>query len=284
MSVVAVAIGVFYVFAGFVVMRATSLDTLMDKVLAALENKSDANEERRTKVLRVGAFLTLASGAALSLLSPLAPTLFIANTLVQGGYLLWAERALVPEGADERKGRRQTKNAFVIYLAATAFVVWLHLQGVLRPWSAPIEAHALDAGIIALSLVAAWAWIHLPRKSSSSENPLEGFAAAGDLPSQQSSSLPRRLRLAPEWNCSPLWDADSGEPVSVFRLGLPEDLADRIEQWDDLWQATYNHDDPSSGGFKTDKARQAYYAEGRAIAQELKRVWSGELEIAEVLR
>lgn len=286
MSVVAVAIGVFYVFAGFVVMRAMAMEGLMDTVLAALTNENDVNEERRTRFLRVGAFLTLTSGAALALLSPLAPWLFMANTLVQGGYLYWAERVLAPEDADEQKGRPRTKNAFVVYLAATAFVVWLQAQGALRPWTAPIETHALDAGIIALSLLAAWAWIHLPRKSSSSENPLEGFAGAADLSSQRRAPfpMPKRLRLAPEWNRSPLRDADSGEPVSVFQLGLPEDLMYRIDQWDDLWQATYNHDGPASGGFQSDKARTAYIAEGREIVALLKNVWVGELEIAEEFR
>ncbi len=86
--------------------------------------------------------LTLASGVALATLSPLAPTLFIANAIVQGGYLAWAARALPPADADEARGRRQTQNAFVIYLVATAFVVWLHANGILRP--RPAGAYTLS--------------------------------------------------------------------------------------------------------------------------------------------
>ena len=41
-------------------------------------------------------------------------------------------RALPPSDADEAKGRRASVNAFAIYAAATALVVWLDYTGVLR--------------------------------------------------------------------------------------------------------------------------------------------------------
>lgn len=271
----AMAVGAFYVFAGFVVMRAMVLDRLMDQVLAALNDPGSAKERMRSNVLSVGAFLTMAGGVALVILSPLAVVLFAVNALWQGGYLLWAERALPPEDEADKRGRQQTKNAFVIYLAATAFVLWLAGQGYLRPWNAPLSSHAIDVAVMAAVVAAAWAFIHLPRRQKDGASPL---ASARD------ERVPTRLRLAPDWNRSCLRDADTGDTVSVYRLGLSFELSDRIEAWDDTFQATYNEDNPEAGGFKDDAARQAYLAEGRAIVEALRGEWRGALEVDDALR
>lgn len=278
MTYVAMAIGAFYVFAGFVVMRAMAMDRLMDQVLAALNSPTDAKEALRSKVLSAGAFLTLASGLALAVLSALALPLFVANVAVQGGYLLWAESALKPDGADEARGRRQTKNAFVIYCAAAAFVVWLAVQGGLRPWSAGIEALALDALIVIGGVAGAWAFIHMPTRRSASAVADE----TGEAPiAYEPAVRPTRLRLAPEYMCRPLWDDDTGDTVNVFDLGLPDDLMYRIEEWDDRFQATYNADDPAASDFATPGERAAYVEEGRKIAVALRAAWPGELTVAE---
>ncbi len=271
----AMAVGAFYVFAGFVVMRAMVLDRLMDQVLAALNDPGSAKERMRSNVLSVGAFLTMAGGVALVILSPVAVVLFAINALWQGGYLLWAERALPPEDEADKRGRHQTKNAFVIYLAATAFVLWLAGQGYLRPWNAPLSSHAIDVAVMAAVVAAAWAFIYLPRRQKDGASPL---ASARD------ERVPTRLRLAPDWNHSCLRNADTGETVSVYRLGLSFELSDRIEAWDDTFQATYNEDNPEAGGFKDDAARQAYLAEGRAIVEALRGEWRGALEVDDALR
>jgi hypothetical protein len=288
MIYVAMAIGAFYVFAGFFVMRAMTMDRLMDRMLAALNSPSDAADVLRTRILSVGAYLTLASGAALAILSPLAVAVFAANIVVQGGYLLWAARALPPQDADEAKGRQQTTNAFVIYLAASAFVGWLAFQGQLRDLT--IEAIAIDAAIVAAVVLAAYAIIHLP-KSSPQTSPFEPIPLEESdesevrAPSwQPPSSPPTRLRLAPEWQCHPLWDVDTGESVNPITLGLSEELSFRIEEWDDNFQATFNENDPATSDFASDEARAAYLAEGRAIAAALQDEWPGELDIADEFR
>ena len=165
---VAIAIGAFYVFAGVVVLRAMALDRVMDQLLAALNDPAAPKEALKSRVLTVGGFLTLGSGVALALLSPLAAVLFSVNAAWQGGYLLWADRALPPEDVSEAAGRRQTKNAFVVYLAATAFVLWLASQGHLRAFDAPWAAYAIDAAFIGGALLAVWFYLHGPRTGRSS--------------------------------------------------------------------------------------------------------------------
>lgn len=158
----AIGVGAFYVFAGVVVMRAMALDRVMNKLLAVLNDPAAPKELLRSRVLAVGAFLTLGGGVALMLLSPLAAPVFVAGALWQAGYLLWAEKALPPEDEDDARGRRQTKNAFVVYLFATAFVGWLAVQGQLRPWD--IQAMMIDVAIIAVSCAAAWAVLHMRKR------------------------------------------------------------------------------------------------------------------------
>lgn len=270
MSYLAMALGAFYVFAGVVVMRATAADRLMDQVLAALGDPGAPKERMRSGVLRAGAFLTLASGVALAILSPLALPLFAINLAVQGGYLVWAGRALPPESGDDAKGRRRTKNAFVVYLAAAAFVGWLADQGLSRPWSAGAVAFGADALVVAAAMLGAWAFVHRPwAKAHDADRPLPDVAA------------PARLRLAPEYMCSPLWDADTGEPVSVFALDLPQDLADEIENWDDMFQSTYNEGNPAASGFADPQARDEYTAQGKVIALALRAALGRDLEVAE---
>lgn len=279
---VAILIGAFYIFAGFVVMRTMAMDSLLDRVLMALDPKAaNRNEALRTRVLQVGAVLTLASGVALAIVSPLAPYLFVANTLVQGGYIIWADRAFPPEDAMDAQGRQRTKNAFVVFLAATAYVVWAYVQNGLREWLSEGEAF-IDVAIVALSVGLAWAVIHLPKRQKK-PNAFEPVVATPDgevVRDFREQLPPKRLRVAPEWGCWPLWNDETGENVSHFHLKLPEDLQARIEEWDDLWQATYNDDDPANGDFKSEAERAAYVSEGLAIVEELKRVWSGEVVVS----
>lgn len=89
----AIAVGAFYVFVGVVVLRAMVLDRVMDQLLVALNEPSAPKERLRSRVLTLGAVLTMAGGIGLMLLSPLATPVFLANALWQGGYLLWAEKA-----------------------------------------------------------------------------------------------------------------------------------------------------------------------------------------------
>lgn len=80
----------------------------------------------------------------------------------------------------------------------------------------------------------------------------------------------RRFRLAPEWGCYPLWDEETGESVETASLGLPVELTERIDAWDQEFQAILDQNYPPDSKFPTEAAEQAYLAEGRAIAAELK--------------
>lgn len=132
MQWLAYVIGAFYVFAGAVAIRAGRMNRLLDKAISGISGKPTPFAERvRGNYAFLVGVLTLASGAALLLLSRWAVAAFLLCAVAQAAYLVWAVRALPPNDADEAKGRRGSFNAFVIYSAATALVVWLDYKGVL---------------------------------------------------------------------------------------------------------------------------------------------------------
>jgi len=74
-----------------------------------------------------------------------------------------------------------------------------------------------------------------------------------------------RLRLAPEWECWPLWDDETGDNLDPRDLGLPPALLARLVAWDDVFQATFNRDDPLASVLPGEDWRE----EGRALTQAL---------------
>ncbi|WP_449396302.1 hypothetical protein [Devosia riboflavina] len=74
-----------------------------------------------------------------------------------------------------------------------------------------------------------------------------------------------RLRLAPEWECWPLWDDETGDNLDPRDLDLPPALLARLVAWDDLFQATFNRDDPLASALPGDEWRE----EGRALAEAI---------------
>lgn len=279
-----VAVGVFYAFAGVVVLRRMAMDRLLDLALQAITLEETAAKERlQSRVLTFGGCLTLASGLALATLSPWATAFFAANSVVQGGYLLWAWKALPPESEEEQKGRQQTINAFVIYLAAFAFVAHAHSQGVFSHW--PIDVGGLSwlieplvIGAVTAGVWASW-FLRMPgsgKSSAWSRADDDGTETWDDLPKPP---LPERLRLAPEYGCWPTWDDETGYNVDPADLGLSDALLARLHEWDDAWQATFKPDDPKASRFADDDAAQHWRDEGRAIATELEREWPGPVVV-----
>lgn len=97
-------------------------------------------------------------------------------------------------------------------------------------------------------------------------------------PSPANVPRPERLRLAPEYRCSPLWDDDHGNTVDMTGLGLSAELVDRIADWDAVFQAAFREDDPSASGFSDIAAEHAWVRQGNIIAQDLGREWPGPVQ------
>lgn len=154
-------VGAFYVFAGVVATRAGLMSRLLDRSIAAIDlgsgKGSGANvaEERRTTWLIAASALVFVAGVALLVLAAEAVWLFLASAVSQAIYLF----ALAPfyfdkAEAPDATGRRQTTNAAVIYMFATAFVLWAAATGRLVPFAElqPAVQVAAAAAVVAYAV------------------------------------------------------------------------------------------------------------------------------------
>lgn len=159
-DVALVLIGVFYVFAGVVSMRAAAASIVLDAAIAAIEGRPDAaSTSSRERLLVVLGVSVLAAGAALALRLELAAALFSAALVLQVVYLsllapLWLDKNDPPSPS----GRSQTFNAAVVFAFATAFVLWAYASGRLLPMSAvpPILLGLTVIAVVVFVVHALW--------------------------------------------------------------------------------------------------------------------------------
>lgn len=124
-------LGAFYAFAGVVAGRAAMTSYFIDTAISAIGGGgTDRVERHRTIWLIAAAWLVFAGGVALAAGLDVARWLFLASAAGQAVYLF----GLAPMYFDtidppDPRGRRQTTNAFVLYVAATAFVMWAGAAG-----------------------------------------------------------------------------------------------------------------------------------------------------------
>lgn len=129
-------VGTFYAFAGIVATRAAISSRFLDRALAAITmKKPPLSETAQSLWLITASLIILAGGTALMLKADVAVWVFLVSSILQALYIflvapLWFDR----EDPPDAKGRQSTTNAFVIYLGATAFVVWAFSTGRLVPW------------------------------------------------------------------------------------------------------------------------------------------------------
>lgn len=156
-------LGGFYIFAGVMLCRASLTSHLIDRVLEALDGGAPAWVERaRTWFTVLLAIPIFAGGTLLMFRSELAVWPFITASLLQAVFYGWiAPRYLDFLDPPDPRGRQQSMNAFVLYAAATAYVVWAYYIGALLAWhdtSLPIRFIAIvSIGGFAAYLV----WKHL---------------------------------------------------------------------------------------------------------------------------
>ncbi len=153
-------IGAFYAFAGFVAVRAVLSARLIDIAIAAIAMQRPSRREALQQIwLLVASLLILAGGLALLLRLELAAALFVAGAVLQGVYLLIAAPYYFDrEEPPEAGGRGRTANAAVLYIAATAFVVWAYAQGYLFTLQQvpPLLVAIAATAVIAYGVYAAW--------------------------------------------------------------------------------------------------------------------------------
>lgn len=264
-------IGAFYAFAGFVATRAAMTSRLIDIALAALSAKKPSRIETAQSVwLIAAAALVLAGGVLLLAGLDLAATLFVASAIGQAVYIyVLAPRYFDRGDPPDPVGRRQTTNAFVVFSAATAFVVWGAWRGRLTALDEATkeELVAVAAALLIYAGYVAYAlW-----STSDSRSPLaSNFAGDPHIPARPLSTS-KRVKLRAEYGCDPLWalDEDLFGCFPPRDLELSADLTRAIEAWAARYEGSYVLDDPAAHTW-TAEDQAAHEVEGRRLASRLK--------------
>ncbi len=273
-------IGAFYTFAGLVTARAALTSNLVDKAISAIAmKKPDRIDTHRTIWLLSLSILMFASGVALMLLLQPAASLFAAGALVQVLYFV----ALGPyyfDAADppEPAARRRTINAFVIYCAATAFVVWAGYTGRLLP-IADASGWLLGAGLAAIVLHIGYIARHMlwtPKRPS----PFGGFDDATDFSDDPSGetdyidvpATSKRIKVMADYGMYPLWAMDQGSlgNFAPQDLGVSDELSADLWTWANQFDMSLDPDDPATSRWSAERQRE-HVEQGVALARRIKR-------------
>lgn len=258
-------IGLFYGVGAVFTIRVSATGMLLTDALSSLcrvDPREQAAERNRARLLGLMAVLYGAGGIFLLLRLDLAAAVFAVSCALYGLYLyVIAPKWLDPWDPPEEPGRSSTRNAFFIYLGATAVVLGAWHAGALRP------AAEADPWILAVAaiLVLALAGYAL-RAFQPWHRHAEVAAAEPDL-----AEMPAHMVLTPSWDGTGLVDAASGEPVwyDLSRQDMPEADWQAITAWNDIYREAADPDDPLGVRFLAPEAEAKLEHAGRPIYERL---------------
>lgn len=261
------AVGAFYVLAGYLATRAAVMSLFLDRAIAAIAaEKPSRKDVAQSYWLIAAAALVLAGGAALVVSLDIAAWLFIASAIGQAAYLFYVAPRFFDDDDTDAAGRRQTTNAFILYLLATALVVWAFSSGRLQSWQdAGWPALAVAGGLVAAHLVyVAWSLSKVPPAS-----PFASFATPDD---GRDPSECTRIKVMAEHDTHPLWalDEDLYGDFPPERLGLSQELTDDLNAWAEAFTSSLNREDPAESLW-SDEQHKAHQAMARPLAVRLAR-------------
>lgn len=274
-------VGAFYVFAAFVAARASVMALLIDRAIAALALERLAVAELlKSYWLLAASVLVMLGGAALLFLLDIAVWAFLASAVGQAAYLFYvAPRYFDVEDPPDEIGRRQTTNAFVVYLIATAAVVWAFGAGYLSSAdevSCPVLI--VPAAIVGTHI--AYILRHVSGSASDTGLSPHGDGEDGEddrgqddsAHAQRSLSDARRVKVMADYSCHPLWamDEELCGDIAPEELQLSSELAHDFYEWALVYDASYNSEDPVNGIW-SDSEHQAHLERGRSLAIRLAR-------------
>lgn len=77
-----------------------------------------------------------------------------------------------------------------------------------------------------------------------------------------------RIRVMADYDCFPLWrdDPDGVSNIPPGEAGLPEELANELMVWADVYDRTLDRGDPLRSGFADADAEARFVAQGRVLA------------------
>lgn len=270
-------IGAFYAFAGYVATRAALMSLFVDRAIAAIGGvKPDRTDTAQSWWLLVASVVVLAGGVTLVFLMDIAAWLFLATAIGQAAYVFYvAPRFFDSEDSLDPAGRRQTTNAFIVYLVATALVVWGLSAGKLLSW------HEIGWPLIALpaALIGAhigyviWTVAEGPASNPAfAESPGADWDESEEPEPGPDPSQSTRIKVMADYCTDPLWALDDGV-YGCFppeALGLSPELAKDLNAWAAAFTDSLDPENPAVSLW-SEAERLAHDAMARRLAIRLAR-------------
>lgn len=273
-KIVLCAIGAFYAFAGHVATRAALTSHFVDRAIAAIEGKRPSRVETvQSYWLLSAAALVLASGVALLFLLDVAAWLFLASAMGQALYL-FCLAPLLFDVADppEAGGRRGSVNAFVVYAAATALVVWAVARGELESWQDVAWPWlALPAAVVGAHVgYVVWTIARAPAAPAFALP--QGALRLAAEKANGDPSRSTRIKVMADVGTNPLWALDDNldGDFPPDRLDLSPELTRDLNEWAEAFASAPDPDDPDVSRW-SDAQHKAHDARGWALAARLAR-------------
>ncbi|HUS34868.1 MAG TPA: hypothetical protein VM680_05910 [Verrucomicrobiae bacterium] len=94
-------------------------------------------------------------------------------------------------------------------------------------------------------------------------------------------SAVRKIRVAADYQCWPLWEASPGKYGDINPASLPISDALRADllEWKSRFDSILNWDDPGSSGFADAAAEQEFKRMGAALAERLQQELGAGFEV-----
>jgi hypothetical protein len=271
-------VGAFYAMTAPFVLRTAALSHFLDGALVALGGRSSPAQRRaeraRTMILTSQVIVIGIGGIWLMALSTVATWFFVVSALGYGVYLYWiAPRYLDPHDEPDEPGRRQARNAFFVYVVATALVVAGHSGGLLRAgddvgWPASLLAAGLSFALIAYA-----GYLFAPKRPIASHEPFDEDWS--DAPAYDDIDYERitadRAVLRPSWDQGALFDAEDGRPVTrIAGVELTHEDHEFMSAWTWRFHEVADPDDPMRCAMRADADLEGFEAHGRSIFESIR--------------
>jgi hypothetical protein len=286
-----VLLGSFYAFAGIVAGRAALSDAVIDAALFGVSGTPrDKLCVERSVWLLGCACVVGGGGILLGIGSSLALPVFLVSCGLQIAHFLYlSPKRFDVEEPVSQLGRRQSLNAFSLYVVVTAFVAWATLSGHLAPVSDTHLGLFYVSGIVWLG-VSIWSfhWLltletslkNTGSKDSYCEDDTTSFYDDDERAAQQEWAKMAHIILAPCSNFYPLFDAltlknlDAGQ---VAALDLPDDLRDALIAFGEQWLAIIDPDDPRQQSVLDPNQALTLQASGHRLFEQLEAHLAGRV-------
>jgi len=274
-------LGAFYMFGGFVVVRAIAMDALIDTAIEGIDftqasSGPSRKTQRKRRFLGAMAFVSFAGGAFLFFHSAIAPILFCMSLVMQLVYtVVLAPRYFDIDNDDDLDGtdRRATINAMIIYCVVTLFLLLLQRIDVL-PSFPPSWSQQETAGFAVSIVFAVYAFRLMQSSSFTSASEDERPIGSDDKIYKGIDGLVE-LRVQAVEHEEGLWARYQGEEepwrsVDPDEIGLSAALELRISHWEGRYDGFWDTEELSDEPRWSDADKQAHFEEALAIAHLVK--------------